>query len=215
MYKRFKCKIPMNIQLFADAPEGNAQTPPAGGAGGDGTSSQTPQFDYEKLANLIAGKQSVTEESVLKGYFKQQGLSKEQMDQAIAAFKQQQAANQPDVQGLQNQITEGQAQIQEAEKAAQQAQVQAAATMAAVSLGLDAKAIPYILKMADFKDAVGQDGKISTETLTGAINKVLEDVPELKPQTQQQSGFRFGAPGGGTQTNGQDDQLAAIFGNKK
>lgn len=215
MYKRFKCKIPMNIQLFADAPEGNAQTPPAGGAGGDGTSSQTPQFDYEKLANLIAGKQSVTEESVLKGYFKQQGLSKEQMDQAIAAFKQQQAANQPDVQGLQNQITEGQAQIQEAEKAAQQAQVQAAATMAAVSLGLDAKAIPYILKMADFKDAVGQDGKISTETLTGAINKVLEDVPALKPQTQQQSGFRFGAPGGGTQTNGQDDQLAAIFGNKK
>ena len=215
MYKRFKCKIPMNIQLFADAPEGNAQTPPAGGAGGDGASSQTPQFDYEKLANLIAGKQSVTEESVLKGYFKQQGLSKEQMDQAIAAFKQQQAANRPDVQGLQNQITEGQAQIQEAEKAAQQAQVQAAATMAAVSLGLDAKAIPYILKMADFKDAVGQDGKISTETLTGAINKVLEDVPALKPQTQQQSGFRFGAPGGGTQTNGQDDQLAAIFGNKK
>ena len=73
MYKRFKCKIPMNIQLFADAPEGNAQTPPAGGAGGDGTSSQTPQFDYEKLANLIAGKQSVTEESLLTGYIKQQG----------------------------------------------------------------------------------------------------------------------------------------------
>ena len=98
MFKRFRCKIPMNIQLFADG-DGGA----AGGTGDGGTppaGSQAPQFDYDKLASLIAGKQTVTEESVLKGYFKQQGLSKEQMDQAIADFKQQQAANQPDVVGL-------------------------------------------------------------------------------------------------------------------
>ena len=88
MFKRFRCKIPMNIQLFADGDGGAAGdggTPPAG--------SQAPQFDYDKLASLIAGKQTVTEESVLKGYFKQQGLSKEQMDQAIADFKQQVADN--------------------------------------------------------------------------------------------------------------------------
>ena len=64
MFKRFRCKIPMNIQLFADGDGGAAGdggTPPAG--------SQAPQFDYDKLASLIAGKQTVTEESVLKGYF--------------------------------------------------------------------------------------------------------------------------------------------------
>ena len=60
----------------------------------------------------------MTEESVLKGYFKQQGLSKEQMDQAIADFKRQQAANQPDVEGLQSQIAEGQTQLAAAQKAA-------------------------------------------------------------------------------------------------
>ena len=97
MFKRFRCKVPMNLQKFAEGGSGDG-----GGAGGSAANGgtppagvqQTPQFDYDKLASLIAGKQTVTEESVLKGYFKQQGLSKEQMDQAIASFKQQQAANQ-------------------------------------------------------------------------------------------------------------------------
>lgn len=80
--------------------DGGSQDQGAGGTGQQAQQNQVPQFDYEKLASLVAGKQTVTEETVLKGYFKQQGLTKEQMDQAIAAFKQQQAANQPDVAGI-------------------------------------------------------------------------------------------------------------------
>lgn len=191
MFKRFRCKIPMNIQLFADGDGGAAGdcgTPPAG--------SQAPQFDYDKLASLIAGKQTVTEESVLKGYFKQQGLSKEQMDQAIADFKQQQAANQPDVEGLQSQIAEGQTQLAAAQKAALQAKLETAATMTAVSLGIDAKTIPYVLKLADFSQAAGQDGKISDEALTEAINKVLEALPQLKTQADGKTGFTQVGTGG-------------------
>lgn len=192
MFKRFRCKIPMNIQLFA---EGGA----AGGTGEGGTppaGSQAPQFDYDKLASLIAGKQTVTEESVLKGYFKQQGLSKEQMDQAIADFKRQQAANQPDVEGLQSQIAEGQTQLAAAQKAALQAKLETAATMTAVSLGIDAKTIPYVLKLADFSQAAGQDGKISDEALTEAINKVLEALPQLKTQADGKTGFTQVGTGG-------------------
>lgn len=194
MFKRFRCKIPMNIQLFADGDGGTA-----GGTGEGGTppaGSQAPQFDYDKLASLIAGKQTVTEESVLKGYFKQQGLSKEQMDQAIADFKQQQAANQPDVEGLQSQIAEGQTQLAAAQKAALQAKLETAATMTAVSLGIDAKTIPYVLKLADFSQAAGQDGKISDEALTEAINKVLEALPQLKTQADGKTGFTQVGTGG-------------------
>lgn len=194
MFKRFRCKIPMNIQLFAEGDggatsgTGEGGTPPAG--------SQAPQFDYDKLASLIAGKQTVTEESVLKGYFKQQGLSKEQMDQAIADFKRQQAANQPDVEGLQSQIAEGQTQLAAAQKAALQAKLETAATMTAVSLGIDAKTIPYVLKLADFSQAAGQDGKISNEALTEAINKVLEALPQLKTQADGKTGFTQVGTGG-------------------
>ena len=172
MFKRFKCKLPMNLQTFAEGGTGDGSA--AGGAGSEGgtptAGTPTPQFDYDKLASLIAGKQTVTEETVLKGYFRQQGLSKEQMDQAIAAFKQQQAANTPDVVGLQNQITETQNQLTAAQAAVQQAQVESAATMMAVTLGIDAKTIPYVLKMADLSQVIGQDGKINDESLKNAVN---------------------------------------------
>lgn len=192
MFKRFRCKVPMNLQKFAEGGSGDGGA--AGASGADGGTSpagaqQTPQFDYDKLASLIAGKQTATEESVLKGYFKQQGLSKEQMDQAIASFKQQQAANQPDVAGMQNQLTAAQAE-------AQAAKVETAATMMAVSLGIDAKTIPYVLKMADLSQVVGQDGKINEETLKTALNTVLEDVPALKPQADGKTGFTQIGTGG-------------------
>ena len=168
----------------------------------DGQQVQTPQFDYDKLAQIIAGKQTVTEESVLRGYFKQQGLSKEQMEQAIAAFKQQQEANQPDVAALQSQVTQ-------AQSATQQAQIQNAATLAAVELGLDVKSIPYVLKMADFSQVVGQDGTINTETVKAALNKVLEDVPALKPTETVGTGFvQVGTPGNTQQVGGMNAQTA-------
>lgn len=214
MFKRFRCKLPMNLQTFAEGGAGDSGA--AGGTGSEGEtppagSQQTPQFDYDKLASLIAGKQTVTEESVLKGYFKQQGLSKEQMDQAIASFKQQQAANTPDVAGLQNQITETQNQLTAAQVATQQAQVETAATIMAVTLGIDAKTIPYVLKMADFSQVVGQDGKINEETLKNAVNKVLEDIPALKPQADGKTGFtQIGTGGNPTQHSPQAANPTAV-----
>lgn len=194
-------KIPMKLQIFAEPPQPPEQNPANPAQASEGQSA--PTFDYDKLANLIAGKQSVTEESVLKGYFKQQGLSKEQMDQAIAAFKQQQADKQPDVAGMQNQITETQNQLTQAQAAVQKAQIESAATMTAVSLGIQAKTIPYVLKMADFSQAIGQDGKVSEEALTAAINKVLEDIPALKSQADTKFGFMQIGTGGNPQQHPQ------------
>lgn len=63
-----------------------------------------PQIDYERIAQIVQGKQSATENSVLKGYFKQQGLSETEMNQAIEAYKQQKAASQPDANALNSRI---------------------------------------------------------------------------------------------------------------
>lgn len=197
----------MNLQMYAEP----APTPsPAPNPAPAPSPTQAPvEIDYDKLAQLISGKQAATEDSLLKGYFKQQGLSQQEAEQAIAAFKAEKAKNQPDVGALQTQLTQAQA-------AAQQAQIQAAATMEAVSLGIDAKSLPYILKLADFGQAVGQDGKINNETVNNALKKVLEDVPALKLQAAGGTGFiQVGNPGGSPAPQSQEDQLAAIFGNKK
>ena len=215
-----KRRFPMNLQLFAEGGASGGQgdgagssgaagnQPGASGNGVSGTGSPGVQFDYEKLAGLIAGKTSVTEDTVLKSYFKQQGLSQEEMSQAIQAFKAQKAANQPDVGALQTQAAQAQA-------AAQKAQLENVAIMAAVGLGVDAKTIPYLIKMTDFGQAVGQDGKINEETVSNALKKTLEDVPGLKPAQSRQGGFvQMGASGSGNQTQTDDAALKAAFGIK-
>ena len=139
-------------------------------------------IDYGKIQQMLDGTLRAKEDTALKAYFKQQGLSQEEAEQAIAAFKQQKAANTPDVGAMQAQVTQ-------AQTAARQVQINSAATMAAVSLGISANTIPYVIKLADFSQVVGQDEKINEETLKAALNKVLEDVPGLKPQAAGTTGF--------------------------
>ena len=184
-------RLPMNIQFFAEGRTGNdpsGNSSPAQGAAGQ-TGQQAPVIDYARIQQMLDGTLAAKEDTALKAYFKQQGLSQQEAEQAIAAFKQQKAANQPEVKALPGQETEAQNQRAAAQAEARQAQLESAATMAAVSLGMDAKTIPYVLRMADLSQAMGQDGKINEETLKTALNKVLEDIPALKPQSTGSTGF--------------------------
>lgn len=209
---RERMRMPMNLQLFAahggdgasggTGTDGNAQ-PPAGGQ-----NSQQPAIDYAKIQQMLDGTLAAKEDTALKAYFKQQGMSEDDMKQAIAAFKQQKAANQPDIAGLQNQITQAQQQAAQAQAALQKAQIENAAAMEALALGLDTKTVPYVLKMADLSQAVGTDGKINSEAVKTALNRVLEDVPALKPQPQQKTGFiQVGAAGNSGQGRAENEPL--------
>lgn len=209
-----KTGFPMTLQMFAES-AGGSGTDPGTSAGQNQTNlpannqNQSPTIDYEKIQQMLDGTLKAKEDTALKAYFKQQGLSQQEAEQAISAFKQQKAASQPDVNVLQQQAK--QAQVE-----AQQAQIQAAAIMTAAGLGIDVKTIPYVLKMADLSQVIGQDGKINEETLKNALNKVLEDVPALKPQAAGAAGFQqVGAPGNGGTTGATDAELDRIFGVQK
>lgn len=192
-------RLPMNLQFFASDSAGTegtqgtqTQTQQAGQQQAAGstpaqanTAPTAPEIDYDKLASIIQGKQSVTEDKVLKTYFEQQGLSPEEMKQAIATFKDQKAKNQPDISAMQQQIATN-------AKLAQQAAVRQAATMEAVTLGLNAKTIEYVLKLADLDGCMSDKGEADPEKIKAAINKVLEDVPALKPANDKNTGFQIG-----------------------
>lgn len=180
----------------------------AGGQGGTGGSGNI-EIDYDKLASIVAGKQSATEESVLKGYFKQQGLSPDEAKQAIAKFKEEKAKNTPDVGALQQQAAN-------AQQAALTAQIEKEAFLLSGELGVDLKTMPYLIKMADMKD-VAPEGSIDKEKLKEALEQVLKDIPQLKGQAQegQEGGFRFGAGGKEGGSDNTDEQLDRIFGIKK
>lgn len=144
-------------------------------------------IDYEKIQQMITQALSSKEEK-----------SKEQQE--------------PDAPGNASDL---QTQMTQMQEVLQQTQIENAAILEAVGLGIDAKTIPYILKMADFSTVIDLKGNINKDTIKAIINKVMEDVPGLKTQIQQQSsGFKIGATNNNPQ-NLQEEQLASIFGNKK
>ena len=207
--------LPMNLQFFAEPDTGaDGGGEPNNQQGGQNNQTQgqqsnntAGQFDYEKLANLISGKQSVTEDMVLRNYFKNQGLSQEEAAQAMSQFKAQKAKNTPDVNAIQTELAQ-------ANEVIKKAAIEKEATMQALALGIDIKTIPYILKLAELGSAMGEDGKVNAETVKNALNKVLEDVPQLKPTaTEGATGFRIGNPNQDNNNNtNNEDALKAAFG---
>lgn len=169
-------------------------------------------IDYDKIASLVEGKQKVAEEQVLKGYFKQQGLSAEEMTSAIEMFKKDKASRVPNIDELKGQISEKDSLIAEANKKWLDAETTLEAYRIAPSLGVDPTALPYVLKMADTSNAI-KDGKVDTDALKDAINKVLTDLPQLKADPEvNNKGFKIGADN--EQKSASNDELAKIFGVK-
>ena len=204
-------KLRMNLQLFADPHGGqggeggqnNGQSEPNGAPApqtGQQEPPKTPEIDYEKLASVIEGKKAVAEDTVLKNFFKKQGLSKEEMESAIGAYKKQKEESEPDPTALQ-------AQVVQAQQLAVASEIEKEGVLIGVEMGLDVKTIPYVMKLAD-TSAVVVEGKVDADKLKEAVNKVLEDVPALKQgKTEEQSkGFvqvGAGQTGGQTNTTGQ------------
>lgn len=213
-------RLAMDLQYFAEG--GDAAGTQEGTGNGQQQNNQnqqtqqTPLFDYEKLASIISGKQTVAEDTVLKNFFKQQGLSQEEMNQAIRVFKEEKAKNTPDVAALQTELAN-------TNKALIESKINEQATLQAMSLGLDSKAIPYVIKMADMSKAVDEEGKISAEEVKKALEQVLTDVPALKGSTvtpqssgnDNVGGFQIGGAAGQNNGQNQEDILRGIFGIKK
>ena len=178
---------------------------PDSGQDGQPQQNPAPQIDYGKIAEIVANGTAQKESAILKSYFTQQGMSAEEMTAAIAAYKEQKAKNTPDIGEIQTQLSQ-------AQNAALQAEIQRVGTLEAISMGIDVKTVPYVLKMADMSDVTAEGGKINQESLKNAISKVLEDVPQLKPQQSGTGGIKFGADGSSGSKSAENEALKAAFG---
>ena len=124
--------------------------------------------------------------------------TQEQVDSMISqAVDDYKAKNQPDISKYQQDILN--------------ANIQTKAVMTAVTMGIDAKALPYVMKLADFKDTVNKDGSVSEDKIKSAIDKVLTDMPMLK-KSEQNTGFKLGANADNANQQSQNDLLKKAFG---
>lgn len=152
---------------------------------------QSNAIDYDKIQTMIDTRNQRNEQSVLKSYFQQQGLSEEEVKEAINSFKTQREENSKkqteDTKNLQSQLAETQSKLLES-------QINNEAYIQAHDLGVDIKTIPYLTKLADFSNVKNEKGEIVGEKVKEALNKVLTDVPSLKPEKAQETiGVKVGA----------------------
>ena len=156
-------------------------------------------IDYNKIQEIIEGRNAKTEDSVLKAYFQKQGLSSEEMESAMNAFKTQKA-NQANAQN--KELTDTQASLQKVQLENQRLKIEKKAYDFVDDLNVDNKTMPYLLKMADFNNCIGKDGNVLEDTLKAALQKVVDDVPGLKKQVQGVVGITVGADtNNGTNSN--------------
>lgn len=200
--------------------EGNNQNNNAQNATGQNNNANQPNnnanantnnssIDYDKIQAIVDGRNAKTEDSILKSYFQQQGLSEEEMKTAIVDFKNNKAQKEKEASqnslNLQNENATLKAQVLKM-------QIENVANQCALEIGVDAKTIPYLIKMADLSTVVDEKGAVSKDAVTTALTKVLEDLPQLKSQNTQNKGFtKIGAENNGSQPN-TNDVLKNIFG---
>ena len=196
--KMFKHKL-FFFDESASAGESTAQDPQPSS---NNPAQSTPEIDYEKIASIVEGKQKVAEDTVLKNYFKNQGLTGEEMAQAISSFKSQKASAQPDVASLQEELRVAQAQ-------ALQTRIESNLQLAAMKQGVGSNVLPYVLKLADSTNLT-LDSK--NEDYEAVIAKVLEDVPAFKPEATAPTGFTQVGSTGDVKQSTTNDELFKIFG---
>lgn len=163
-----------NLQRFTDGEDG-----------GENKGGAQPEIDYEKLASIINGKQTATEDSVLRGYFKQQGMSKEDMETAIANFKDKKKENDPNIK-----LAEAQAELEKLKNE---------------NIISKKDVAPEYSEFVMFKARqVAKDKNIAFEK---AVDSVLKDNPIYKKSgayrvsTGTQSGGSEGSEGGNAMIN--------------
>lgn len=97
MRKRF-----FDLQLFTDGGEGGAGAAGAGaGTAGNGNGSQNnaggASYSYEQAEEIANARADRAEKAALASYFKQQGMTEDEVTAALADFKAKKAAQQPNV----------------------------------------------------------------------------------------------------------------------
>lgn len=97
----------MDLQLFAET-GGDAGTGGSGGAGGNPSGGSqgglpAPAYTYEQAEEIAQARAQKAEAEALKGYFQKQGMSEQEVTQAIADFREKQKSRQPDVAAIEAQ----------------------------------------------------------------------------------------------------------------
>ena len=178
------------------------QTPPAA----------APNYDeiFSKL-DAILEKRS---DGLAKSALKDNGIEESEIADIVKAYREQ---KQTKANEQATALTDAQKTIADLQKQIADRTLDDAFSAAAIELGVDAKQVPYVSRLAVRDGVLGADNQPDVEKVKAAINKVLEDVPALKASANANKGFvPVGAKTGDGADSGDDaaKKLRSYFGLK-
>lgn len=176
------------------APEGSDNT--------EKTGTNTEEQKNKDIEGAIEKGKEQKENAILKSWFKQQGMSEDEVSEAVKNWKDAKAAKAAaEAEAKAKADAEKDEAVKAAEKARDEAlemlkteKINNAIANVAVELGADPKRLALITKIADLSGITVDDKyEVDQETVKTAILKVLEEVPEFKIKTETNNMIRFGS----------------------
>lgn len=185
----------INLQLFEDgggAGSGGQGGNAGNGNGGQGSAGATYSFEQaEEIANARAQR---AEQAALRSYFQQQGMTQEEVTQALAQFKQQRENSKPDISAIEKERDDAKKELE----AYRQKDL-------LKENGVDEKYMDYVL----FEVSKKVDGKTDFKA---ALKTFLKDNPQYTG-----GGYRVnvppkpGAPAAGSAETNTNDFVNAMI----
>ena len=166
-------------------------------------------IDYDKIQSMIDKGVQQKENAILKSYFEQQGMSEDEIKTAIGDYK---SKKQTQAQAQAGELTKLQNANAELQSRLTNELLSKQAFNDCLDLGVDKNTIPYVIKSADFKDAIDDKGEIKADKVREAVEQVLKDVPAFKGTSNDDKGIKFGVSGEHDDATEQENALRKAFG---
>lgn len=189
-------KYKMNLQLFEDGAgagsDGGQGNNAGNGNGSQGNAGGQATFSFEQAEEIANARAHRAEQSALRSYFQQQGMTEEQVRQALNDYRERQKANQPDMAKLQRERDDALAKMAQMEN-----------EKLLTAKGVRSEDMDYVV----FKVSQMVDDKTTFEK---AAEKYLKENPKFtgKPYKVMSTGVQSQNNGGAG--NKHDDINAAI-----
>lgn len=133
-----------------------------------------PEIDYNKLADIITKGTQSKEDAILKSYFQQVGMTKEEVGEAVKAYKEKQASKineeKQNIENLRNELNSLKSTLKNE-------RLNNTVNSISKELGLDEKALKAVKKLCDF-DALTKDEVDSAKIKETFVN-TLREYPGL------------------------------------
>lgn len=170
--------------------------------------------NYDEIFNKLDAILDKRADGLAKSALKDNGVEESEIADIVKAYREQ---KQTKANEQATALTDAQKTIADLQKQIADRALDDAFSTAALELGIEAKQIPYVSRLAARDDVLGADNQPDVEKVKAAINKVLEDVPALKASANANKGFvPIGAKSGEGAGSGDDadKKLRSYFGLK-